>query len=230
LLLTIVRPISPLEVTRHWVPESEVSAWTSFPGAAVLESVLAHEAPEFFAVEAVEPGDRVEVLAEPVAPQPILVIMGGGHVGQALAWQASLVGFEIVVLDDRAEFTDPARWPAPVTTHCGPLADLAAAFPAGPDTYVVIVTRGHQHDAAALAACVRRPFAYVGMIGSRRKVRLMRQDFLTRGLATEAEFDRVYAPVGLDLGAVTVPEIAASIIAQLVAVRRKGRAVRIPLV
>ena len=89
------------------------------------------------------------------------------------------------------------------------------------NTYVVIVTRGHEKDAEALAACVRRPAAYLGMIGSRRKVALMRKDFLESGRATAEEFDRVYAPIGLDIGAITVPEIAASIVAQLISVRRR---------
>jgi len=92
---------------------------------------------------------------------------------------------------------------------------------------VVIVTRGHQQDAEALAACLRRPAAYIGMIGSRRKVSLLRREFLANGWAKPEEFDRVYAPIGLDLGAATVPEIAASIVAQLIAVRRRGAASRI---
>ena len=110
----------------------------------------------------------------------------------------------------------------------GPPDEEVAGFPFGADTYVVIVTRGHQHDAEALAACLRRPAAYVGMIGSRRKVALMRQDFVRSGRATAEELGRVYAPIGLDVGAVTVPEIATSIVAQLIAVRRKGSAPRMP--
>ena len=93
----------------------------------------------------------------------------------------------------------------------------------------MIVTRGHQQDAAALRACIRRPAAYIGMIGSRRKVPLVRRQFLDSGWATAEEFDRVYAPIGLDIGAVTVPEIAASIMAQIIAVRRKGAVPRRPL-
>jgi xanthine dehydrogenase accessory factor len=93
-----------------------------------------------------------------------------------------------------------------------------------------VVTRGHRHDKEALAACIRKPAAYLGMIGSRRKVALLRKDLLETGAATEEELRRVYAPIGLDIGAQTVPEIAASIVAQLIAVRRKGDAPRMPLV
>ena len=159
---------------------------------------------------------------EPLLPKPLLVIVGGGHIGQAVAVQANLVGFEIVVIDDRPEFADPARFPENVTVQCGPIGEQVGDFPIAADTYLVIATRSHQHDAEALAACLHRPAAYIGMIGSRRKVALLRQDFVASGRATDAEFDRVHAPIGLDIGARTVPEIATSIVAQLIAVRRRG--------
>ena len=168
------------------------------------------------------------MLVEPLIPRPVLLVVGGGHVGQAVAEQASLVGFEIVVVDDRPEFTRAELFPGGATTRCGPPDEEVAELPFGADTYVVIVTRGHQHDAQVLAACLRRPAAYVGMIGSRRKVALMRQDFIRSGRAAAEELGRVYAPIGLDVGAVTVPEIATSIVAQLIAVRRKGSAPRMP--
>jgi len=133
-----------------------------------------------------------------------------------------LVGFDVVVLDDRPEFTDQALFPEGVATRCGDIRKEVKAFGIGRDTYIVIVTRGHKHDAEALEACIHAPAAYIGMIGSKRKVALMREDFIESGLAGEEEFGRVFAPVGLDIGAVMVPEIAASIVAQLIAVRRKG--------
>jgi len=161
-------------------------------------------------------------LVEPVIANPLLLVVGGGHVGQAVARQAILVGFDITVLDDRSEFCNPALFPDGVATRCGDPAKEVAAFPMGKDTFVVIVTRGHERDAEALEACIHAPAAYAGMIGSRRKVAMMREDFIKSGRATPEEFDRVHAPIGLDIGAVTVPEIAASIVAQLIAVRRKG--------
>ncbi len=85
----------------------------------------------------------------------------------------------------------------------------------------MIVTHGHKLDAESLEVCIHSPAAYIGMIGSKRKVALIRKNFVESGLATEEEFDRVYAPIGLDIGAVTVPEIAASITSQLISVRRK---------
>jgi len=94
--------------------------------------------------------------------------------------------------------------------------------PIASDTYIVIVTRGHKLDAEALEACIHTPAAYIGMIGSKRKVALIRENFIESGIVTKEEFDRIFTPIGLDIGAVTVPEIAASITAELIAVRRKG--------
>jgi len=222
-LLTRVRSGDPCEVAVEFLREDAIPPEASFPGAEAVRAVLKSEEPELFV------GERHEVLVEPLIPRPVLVIVGGGHVGQALAAQADLVGFEVVVMDDRPEFTRPELFPAGATTCCGPVAERLAEFPLAHDTYVVIVTRGHQHDAETLAACLRRPAAYVGMIGSRRKVALMRDEFVKSGRATPEEFGRVYAPIGLDIGAATVPEIATSIVAQLVAVRRTGRAPRMPL-
>ena len=166
----------------------------------------------------------VDILIDRLEPAPRLLIAGGGHIGQALAVQADLLGFDVTVADDRPEFTDAARYPEGVAARCGDIAAQVAAFPMERDTFVVIVTRGHAQDAAALAACIRSPAAYVGMIGSRRKTALLREDFIASGRATAEEFDRVFAPIGLAIGAVTVPEIATSIAAQLVAARRKGAA------
>jgi len=172
--------------------------------------------------------DASDVLIEPVVPDPLLVIAGGGHVGQALARQARLIGFSVTVVDDRPEFTDPALFPGGVATVCGDIAATLRALPAADDTYIVIVTRGHLHDAEALEACIHRPVAYIGMIGSRRKVAALRESFIEQGAATVEQLDAVHAPIGLDIGAETVPEIATSIAAQLVAVRRLGRAGREP--
>jgi xanthine dehydrogenase accessory factor len=172
---------------------------------------------------------QFEVFIEPLIPKPVLLIVGGGHVGQATAAQAALLGFEIVVFEDRPEFVHPKLFPPETTTRCGAVAEELAAFPVHQDTFIVLVSRGHQQDSVALRACIRRSAAYIGMIGSRRKVPLVRRQFLQNGWATAEEFDRVYAPIGLDLGAISVPEIAASIVAQMIAVRRKGAASKMPL-
>ena len=220
-MLTIVRSAEHTEVQSQWFPQEEIPLDAAFPGTDNIRCCLAHERPQLFTESSENPKVFTEVLVEPVIPKPLLVIAGGGHIGQALALQASLVGFDITVIDDRPEFTDPALFPEGTTTRDGDIPKLITAQSIAGDTYIVLVTRGHKLDAESLEACIHTPAAYVGMIGSRRKVALIHKNFIESGLATEEEFDRVHAPIGLDIGAVTVPEIAASITAQLIAVRRK---------
>jgi len=220
ILVTTVRGGAEIETSVEWIPEGGIPAEAPFPGSEALRSSLAREAARLFEGEAA--GRPVEVLVEPLVPEPKLLIAGGGHIGQALALQANLLGFDVTVLDDRPEFTRAELYPEGTAALCGDISREVAAFPATSDTCIVIVTRGHQQDAAALAACIRSGAGYIGMIGSRRKVALLRDEFIESGRATAEEFDRVFAPIGLDIGAVTVPEIATSIAAQLVAARRKG--------
>lgn len=221
-LLTTIRTPSETEVTAQWFSEEAIPPDIAFPGSEAIRSCLAHETPQLFIEDSEKLAVRLEVFVEPVIARPLLLIVGGGHIGQALAVQATLIGFDVVVMDDRPEFTNPALFPDGVKTLCGDIAKEMANFPIAEDTYIVIVTRGHKDDADALKACIHRPAAYIGMIGSRRKVALIRKDFVETGVATEEEFNRVFAPIGLDIGSVTVPEIATSIAAQLIAVRRKG--------
>ncbi|MCC6485907.1 MAG: XdhC family protein [Candidatus Hydrogenedentes bacterium] len=157
---------------------------------------------------------------EPIEPSPTLIIAGGGHVGQATARLAHRLGFAVVVVDDRPAFAEAALYPEGVRTICADIPAAVAGFPITPATYILIVTRGHRHDGVVLKACIHSSAAYIGMIGSRRKVHIIRKGFLEEGIATEADFKRVYSPVGLDIGALTIEEIAVSIASQLVAVRR----------
>jgi len=228
-LLTTVRLAAAVETAAQWFSAESDATDVVFPGAEAIREVLAGDTPKLFVQDLPAQGARLEVLVEPLTLSPLLVIAGGGHIGQALAVQAGQVGFQVVVIDDRPEFTNPALYPEGVATRCGDIALELADFPVAADTYVVIVTRGHQQDQQALAACLHRSAAYIGMIGSRRKVAMIRKDLLESGAAGEEELARLYAPIGLDIGAETVPEIATSIVAQLIAVRRKGGAPRMPL-
>ncbi|MBL7188662.1 MAG: XdhC family protein [Phycisphaerae bacterium] len=221
-MLTTVRTGTTTEVAAQWFPSEAIPSDAAFPGADNIRSCLAHEIPELFEDPSGGASPILQVLVEPVIPQPLLLIAGGGHIGQALALQANLVGFDVTVVDDRGEFTDAGLFPEGTTTLCGDIPKRIADLSVGNDTYVVLVTRGHKLDAETLEACIHAPIAYVGMIGSERKVALIRENFVESGLATEEEFDRVFSPIGLDIGAVTVPEIATSITAELIAVRRKG--------
>lgn len=221
-MLTTISTATQTETRSQWFQQEAILSDAPFPGADNISSCLARESLELFAVDIQNPEAQTEVLVESVIPKPLLLIAGGGHIGQALALQASLVGFDVAVIDDRAEFTEPALYPEGTTTYCGNIPKKIAELSIGNDTYIVLVTRGHKLDAETLEACIHAPVAYIGMIGSRRKVALVRKNFIESGIATAEQFDRVFTPIGLDIGAVTVPEIAASITAELIAVRRKG--------
>ncbi len=221
-MLTTARTTAQTEVTSQWFPQEAVSPDAAFPGTDNIRSCLARERPQLFTESSKNPDVFTEVLVEPVVPKPLLLIAGGGHIGQALALQANLVGFDVTVIDDRAEFTNPALFPEGTKARCGDIPKQIDALPIAGDTYIVLVTSGHKLDAGALEVCIHKPAAYIGMIGSKRKVALIRENFIESGLATTEEFDRVHAPIGLDIAAVTVPEIAASITAELIAIRRKS--------
>jgi xanthine dehydrogenase accessory factor len=154
-------------------------------------------------------------------PRERLYIAGAGHVGQALARQGLLLEFDVTIFDDRADLL--ARFAPPgVRTDTGSIAERLRAAPIDGETYCVIVTRGHRHDEQALRAVVDRGAKYLGMIGSRRKVKLIFDDLIERGVRPEA-LEVVHAPIGLDVNAVSVEEIGISIAAQLVQTRRSER-------
>ena len=163
-------------------------------------------------------GGEAVAFAHEVAPAPRLVVAGAGHVGGALAGIAAGLGFELTVIDDRPDYLSPERFPG-ATLVAGDIERALRRLPLGPHSYVVIVTRGHRHDAAALAAVVSSPAKYVGLIGSKRKLATILQRLRDDGVP-RADLARVHSPVGLDIGAVTPAEIAVSIAAELVAVRR----------
>ena len=160
---------------------------------------------------------------EPIAPLPRLLIAGAGHVGQAVARQAAWLDFDVTVIDDRPEYASGERFPEGISLVVAEIETAVRAFLVSVDTYVVIVTRGHRHDAEALRACIHSSAAYIGMIGSRHKVALMRERFLSEGWASAQEWDRVRTPIGLKIGSRTVEEIAVSIAAELVQVRSEVR-------
>jgi len=154
-----------------------------------------------------------------VEAPPKLVIVGGGHIGRLLAEMMTPLGFRVSVLDDRYEFANSQRFPSPIVpVKCDIVATLEK-WAIDANTYVVIVTRGHKHDEAALKAILNSRARYLGMIGSRRKIQVIFDDLRHDG-ATDDQLARVHAPIGLDIGAVTAGEIALSIAAQLVSVRR----------
>lgn len=150
---------------------------------------------------------------------PKLVIAGGGHLGTALAAVAVPLGFHVSVVDDRTDFASAQRFPPPINRVVGDIGQTLANWSIDANTYVVIVTRGHKHDEQALGAVLDSPAKYIGMIGSRRKIEVIYDDLRHRG-AKQERLDRVQAPIGLDIRAITPEEIAVSIAAELVSIRR----------
>ncbi len=220
LLLTRIVHGEAAEVEAAFLGLPDLERWAHWPTPQELHTVLAADEPRLFA-QPHPAGVRCEVLAEPLRPGPRLVIAGAGHVGQAVAALGYQVGMDIVVIDDRPEFAHPGRFPPGTLVRCGPIAQELAGIGLDAASYVVVVTRNHELDTEALAACLDRPAAYIGMIGSRRKVAQVRGRLLASGRASPEAFERIHAPIGLDVGAVTVPEIAVSILAQIIAVRRQ---------
>ncbi len=163
-------------------------------------------------------GGTLEVFVEPILPQPIAHIFGGGHVSMALAKSASAAGFGIVIVDDREQFANQERFPMAQELHTSYEKAFQQLQP-NASSYLVIVTRGHRDDMRVLAWAVRTQARYIGMIGSKRKVLSVYRALEKEGYAPE-EFSRVYAPMGLEIGALSPEEIAISITAELVAVRR----------
>lgn len=161
------------------------------------------------------------LLVESVRPNPTLVVMGCGHIGTELVQLAASVGFDVVAVDDRVDYARPDRLPEASRVLCTDMCEAAATLPTGPDTYWVIVTRGHRNDGSVLARVINREAAYIGMIGSRRKVRLIREGMLKEGVTTPERLEQLHSPIGLDIGAETPREIALSIVAELIAVRRR---------
>ena len=162
------------------------------------------------------------IFLEVVAPPEELVIVGAGHIAVPLARMAKVLDFRVTVLDDRAAFANRARFPEADRIIAADIGKTVAELQFGPTAYLVLVTRGHALDQAVLLQVIHQPVAYIGMIGSQRRVRVV-LDWLRRMGVAEAHIQKVHAPIGLDIGAETPAEIAASILAELVAVRRTGR-------
>jgi len=160
----------------------------------------------------------MDVHVDPLVPSPRLFIIGAGHVGLHLAKVASDVGFRIHVVDDREKFANAERFPG-AELVVEPIPDWLHRAELPANAYVVVVTRGHQHDLDAMRALAARDLKYLGLIGSRAKVTRINDALLAEGMPSEC-LQRVHAPIGLEIGAVTPAEIAISILAELIAVSR----------
>ena len=212
-------------VKRHWIVPEDQSTFPPDLDATTKDTLVTllnkPSGPSFLALDPEEPIMETDemIYLEYMKPLPRLIIAGGGHVGKALAHLGALLDFEVTVYDDRPEFANKAHIPDATKCFVEDIGAAMRALSAGDDTYIVIVTRGHQHDAEALIPCIGSKAAYVGMIGSKNKVKLMERHFLSEGLATPEQWSGIHAPIGLPIGSKSVQEIAVSIAAELVSIR-----------
>ena len=164
-------------------------------------------------------GGRMDVFVEPIEPAPHLYILGAGHVGYQLGQIAPTVGFKLHVLDDRQKFANRERFPDAVEVIVENLDTWVSSVAIPSSAYVVVLTRGHRQDFDVLRGLADREFRYLGLIGSRAKVARLVDALLAAGVSAEW-LKRLHAPIGFDIGAVAPEEIAVSILAELIAVRR----------
>ena len=164
-------------------------------------------------------GGRMDVFVEPIEPAPHLYILGAGHVGYQLGQLAPTVGFTLHVVDDRQKFANPERFPDAAEVIVDSLDTWVTGAEIPSSAYVVVLTRGHRQDFDVLRGLAGREFRYVGLIGSRAKIARLTDALLEAGASPEW-LRRLHAPIGFDIGAVAPEEIAVSIVAELIAVRR----------
>lgn len=164
-------------------------------------------------------GGQMDVFIEPIEPAPQLFVVGAGHVGFHLARLAHSVGFKVHVIDDREKFANAERFPDAEQVVVEDISTWLHQAELPINAYTVIVTRGHRNDLDALRALAARDLRYVGLIGSKAKIKRIYDALLAEAMPAEC-LRRVHAPIGLDIGAVTPEEIAVSILAELIAVKR----------
>ncbi len=182
------------------------------------------------ALDAAVPAYRPEenTFLDPLVPDERLLILGGGYIGQAVAWHAARMGFHVTVADDRPEFSAAQRFPPGTETLSGAYTQIVERFASDSSTYIVMVTRGHLTDLECVRAVLKKPYRYAGFIGSRRKARLLKEQLAADG-ADREKIDHLHAPIGLDVGAETPEELAVAILAEMVAVRRNAETRIAPL-
>lgn len=200
-------------------------------GDAALDELAAHHAVSLMADDRKEivvvgsdelPIGDLRLLFEVSRPALELIICGGGHVGQAVAVAGRFLGFQVTVIDDRADFASREKFPdEQIRLIADDFVEALRSLSITPASHVVIVTRGHRHDEICLHEVIAKPARYIGMIGSRRRTTTIRERLKREGIAPEL-LRRVHAPIGLDIGALTPEEIAVAILAEIVLVRRGG--------
>lgn len=165
-------------------------------------------------------GGTLRVFMEPVIPAPLVYVFGAGHVGLNIYKAALLAGFQPIVVDDRQSYANRERFPDALEIHAADMEQSIAKLNPSDSAFIAIVTRGHRHDMEVLRWAMKTKACYIGMIGSGRKTLTAFNELKSEGFAAES-FERVYSPIGLQLGAVTPEEIAIAVVAEMIAVRRR---------
>src|SRR5438067_5140425 len=166
-------------------------------------------------------GGQLDVFVEPVIPPPHAFIFGAGHISKSLSKVATLAGFATVIVDNRDTFANRERFPEASDVHAAEYEDIFPRLAINETSYVIIVTRGHRDDMRVLQMAIATPARYIAMIGSKRKVINVIRELEKEGIPRDA-FERIYAPMGFDIGAISPEEIAISVAAEMIAVRRNA--------
>jgi len=202
------------ELEQRILEESEALLNEKKPRVIVLNS----EEGDTRRGELVEPWKKMEVLLEPIFSEPTVYIFGAGHISQQLSPLAKRVHFKVVVIDDREIFANRERFPEADEVIVSEFEKCFDRFSIDESSYIVIVTRGHLYDGSVLEQAVKTNARYIGMIGSKKKIRTLYQNLIEKGVPKET-LDRVHAPIGIDINSETPEEIAVSIVAELIQVR-----------
>lgn len=193
--------------------DDELDAWVTSQALEALALGASRVVPS--------PLEGPDIFIEVQVSAPALIIAGGGHIAVPLARMGSMLGFRVVILDDRPQFANRDRFPVADEVLASDFGEALGSYPLDDQTYVAIMTRGHSHDMECLLQVIEAPVAYIGMIGSRRRVRGV-LDLVREQGYSEDLLERVHAPIGLDIGARTPEEIALSVMAEVVKARRGG--------
>lgn len=228
LVTTIVPDDSEnLEINRYWgtretkntvlkqLPEPAHKSFLEMINRPVFgdfKEIVIHTSPE---------AEDNHILLECLVPLPQLMIAGAGHIGKALANLGKMLDFEVTVWDDREEYANDANLPSADRILTGDLDSSLNKVSIARDTFIVIVTRGHQHDSEVLKRVINSDAGYLGMIGSKKKVAQLKEYFINNGWATRERWDKIHTPIGLPIHSKTVQEIAVSIAAELIKVRHE---------
>ena len=188
------------------------------------EARLRDEKSQLVSLDIPDTGGKLQVFFEVMPAPPKLIVVGAGHIAVPLVQIAKVLDFHVVVTDDRLAYANQERFPGADQVLVGDMAQMLREMSITPSTYIVLVTRGHKYDEPCLREIMHSRAKYIGMIGSKRRIKACFQRFRDEEKITEEMIERVHAPIGLDIATETPAEIALSILAEIIKVRRGGKA------